>query len=163
MRSEATSPASALAAFDFGEQQVQGGVIEDLGERTLAGRAGQRGGRVVLAQTLVGEKSEEAPKRGGLARDAGALQVAPRLAERAEPILGRNHQRSAEQLGRAAQIPLISEQGVARGSRLRRHHFKEGGDELAVFPRPSGHGQSVTGARSPRPRSSALHIPYPPG
>jgi hypothetical protein len=134
-----------LAALDFGEQGVDGGVVEHPGQRPGAGGSGQSGGGVVGAQALVLEEGVEAAQRGRLAGDGGALERQPGGRQRLQPVRRSGGETAAEQLRRAAQVPAVGEQGVGGGARLRRHHLEEGADQPPVLAR-GAHSRVIASA-----------------
>src|SRR5205085_8381415 len=135
------SAAFLAAPLDLGEEGVDRLVVEDLGQRALAGRAGERGGRVVGPVAFVGEEAEEAAKGGRLAGEGGAAERKPGLAEALQFLRRGARKRPFHQLGGAAEVALIGEQGVAGGPGFGGHHLEEGGDQLAVLARERGHSR----------------------
>ena len=134
----------AFPALDLREQGVHGAMIEDLGQRPLAGRARQGGGGIIRAHPFVLQEGVETPQRRRLASDRGPLEGHPGFGEAVQRLRARARQSPTQQFGRAAQVALIGEQRVARRPGFGGHHFEEGGDGLAIVQ--CGHDRATASA-----------------
>ena len=84
------------------------------------------------------KRRSAAALRATVARFSGIQASASRL-QRLRRGAG---EAAAEQLGSAAQVALIGEQGVARGAGFGRHHFEEGRDQLPILA-VAGHSRAI--------------------
>ena len=116
---------------DGGEQPIDIGMAEYLGQRPPLARTGQHRRGIIGAQPLLMQKGIETPQRRRLARHGGIGQRRPAIGQPLERALIGLAQ-SVHRLGGKAQVGAIGRQRIARRASLRRHHLQKAVDQRGV-------------------------------
>ena len=122
---------------------------QHLGQRTGRTRPRQGAAGIVSAVTFVRQERVEPAKRRGLARDGGARQCAPILAQRGERGCVRLREAPTQCGGRQHQVAPIRRYRVGRRTGFRGQHLEEQLDELRVATtghRLTAHSRAIASA-----------------
>ncbi len=136
---------------DRGEQPVDIGMAQYLGQSPLRTGAGQDRRRIVGPQPFFMQKGIKAPERRRLARNGGVGQLRPAIGQPAQRI-GIGIGQPAHRVPRQPQVGAIGGQRIARRARLGRHHLQKAIEQRAVANR---HARAMASAAIIR--ASVIH------